>query len=613
MKKHLALLLAILMVASSLLVIVPTAEGETASSGTASGRYVPEIAYANVNYVGNIHMMFAVPVTDALAEGESLKLLLWTSREASASFSYNDIAKIVLEPEAEPVSIGGVDHLVYKYSELTATQMANTVCVRPVVIDANNTAKSYGKLVEYSVLKYVESVKGNIDGIDGIEDEGVIEALNDILDFGTIAQKVSSPVAPLYYPSDKVNKIYATALVNGLDKGRQLASFFKYEEGATATLITPFIDGVTATKVTDAEGNEIEDLDPYSDGYQIAAVDSDLEFIVHYAYTSVRNVNADAIGAGVDVNNYDDPLLTNSPDLVKKKSNVSYTIGKDCHVNISGAACVLDSAGRMNYWNSFKTVADPSNPDNLVIQITATNSPAFNLTNLKPSDFTGVGFGDTLYPAFTFEITLGAINGVMPTTGAYYFRHRLKSEGGAYSDSSEVADLNIFLIRKGKVMLYDTDSNYNNNVVVGEIPETGMRKFAITVDALTGMTYGYAENLETGVMEKTSESQIQLHSKFIANQDKYLADPAANPELACYENIFTFFTKAKGLEPIWNTGAGLKQSADFESSSIEIGGVMTPVKNSDGTFNMDAVKALAERDYSFLLDDFKLTMGAIYE
>ena len=78
-------------------------------------------------------------------------------------------------------------------------------------------------------------------------------------------------------------------------------------------------------------------------------------------------------------------------------------------------------------------------------------------------------------------------------------------------------------------------------------------------------------------------------------------------------STIAFFTKAKGLEPIWNTGAGLKQSADFESASIEIDGVMTPVKNSDGTFNMDAVKALAERDYSFLLDDFKLTMGAIYE
>ena len=611
MKKYLAMLLAVVMIASALFVIAPTAESDSGASSVTSNRYIPEIAYANVNYVDSIRMMFAVPVAE-LGEGESLKLILWNSREESVAFSYNDIIKIVLEPAAEKATIGGVEHLVFTYDGLDATKMTTSVCVRPVVIK-DGVATSYGKLVEYSVLEYVESAKGHIDGIDGINNSEVIGLLDNMLAFGTIAEQTFNDKAPLYYPSDEVNKIYVTSVVNGIEKGRTLSGFFKKSGEPTASFIAPFIDGVTVTKVTDMNGNLIEDIDPYVDGYQIEASESDLEFKVHYDYVSVRNVNAASLGAGIEVNNYDDPLASNPPELVKKKSNVSYTVGKDCFVNISGTACTLDSNSRMNYWHSFKTVQDPSNPDNLVIQLTATGAPAFNLTNLKPSDFAGVGFGDTLYPAFTFEITLGAVNGVMPTTGAYYFRHRLKSEGGAYASSSDVADLYIFLVRNGKVMLYDTDSNYNNNVVVGEIPETGMRKFAITVDALTGMTYGYAENLETGVMEKTSESQINLHSKFIANQDKYLADPAANAELACYENIYTFFTKAKALEPIWTFGPSVKQSNAFEASSIEINGVNTPIKNSDGTFNMDAVKALAERDYSFLLDNFKLTMGAIYD
>ena len=610
MKKHLAMLLAVIMIASSLFILVPAAESDSASSGITSNRYIPAIAYANVNYVDSIRMMFAVPVAE-LGEGESLKLILWTSREESAAFSYNDIIKTVLEPETEKANIGGVDHLVFVYDALDATKMTTSVCVRPAVIK-NDVAISYGKLVEYSVLEYVESAKGHIDGINGIANTEVIDLLNNMLAFGTIAEKAFGSKSPLYYPSDDVNKIYATTVVNGIEKGRTLSGFFKKGD-SSASFIAPFIDGVTVSKVTDTSGNVIEDIDPYVDGYQIEVVDSDMEFIVHYDYTSVRNVNAESLGANVEVNNYDDPLLSNPPDLVKKKSDVSYTVGSHCFVNISGAACTLDKNNRMNYWHSIKTVADPSNPDNLVLQLTATGAPAFNLTNLKPSDFAGVGFGDTLYPAFTFEITLGSVNGKMPTTGAYYFRHRLKSEGGAYSGSSEVADLYIFLVRDGKVMLYDTDSNYNNNVVVGEIPESGMRKFAITVDALTGMTYGYAENMETGAMEMTSQSQIQLHSKFLANQDKYLSDPTGNALLACYENIYTFFTKAKALEPIWTFGPSVKQSDAFEASSIEINGVNTPIKNSDGTFNMAAVKALAERDYSFLLDDFKLTMGAIYD
>ena len=618
MKKNLALLLVLVMLLGSIFSVVPMAEGESDTSSSAQAeRYIPEIKYANVNYLNDIHMMFAVPVTDALAEGESIKLVVWNSRAGSVAFSYGDLVKEVLEVETT-TTIKGEECLVYKYKNISATEMTKTICVRPVVVDANGTAKAYGKLLEYSVLKYVETAKGNIDGIEGIDNEEVLELLDDMLEFGTKAQMVSSKLPPIYYPNDDVNKIYTTAMVNGINKGRTLAGFFKYEEGGKASFNAPFIDGVTVSKITDLEGNVIEDADKFTDGHQFESVDSDLEFIVHYAYTSVRNVNAESIGAGIEVNNYDDPLASNPPELVKKKSDVSYTIGKDCFVNISGAACTLDKSSRMNYWHSFKTVQDPNNPDNLVIQLTATGAPAFNLTNIKPSDFQGVGFGDTLYPAFTFEITLGAVNGKMPTTGAYYFRHRLKSEGGVYSDSSDVADLYIFLVRDGKVMLYDTDSNYKNNVVVGEIPTTGMRKFAITVDALTGMTYGYVENLETGVMEKTSESQINLHSKFIANQNKYLEDPAGNELLACYENIYTFFTKAKALEPIWTFGPSVKQSDEFENSSIKIDGVDTPVlagydEEGNKMFNMNAVKALAERDYSFLLDDFKLTMGAIYE
>ena len=254
----------------------------------------------------------------------------------------------------------------------------------------------------------------------------------------------------------------------------------------------------------------------------------------------------------------------------------------------------------MNYWNSIKVVENPTDSEDTVFQLTATNSPAFYMTAVTPAEFAGVGFGDTIYPAFTFEMTLGATGGKMPTTGYYYFRHRFVALG------QSVADLRIFKITRGVVQIAD-------GTTVGTIPESGMRRFAISVDALTGEAYGYAENLETGEMEFVAKGMLAEHVNYTARAKAYAEDPVANANLAMYANVYSFFTQSSKLEPTWDFGNGPKINEEFEASSIEIDGVMTPVKNDDGSFNMDAVKAVAERDYSFLLDDFNLVMGFAYD
>ena len=312
-------------------------------------------------------------------------------------------------------------------------------------------------------------------------------------------------------------------------------------------------------------------------------------------------MNPDALGVGLEVNNCDaEPVGGNG--LVTKNSHLSINIKGYGTVNLSGAACVLETVSnpRMNYWNSVKVVENPLNPDDTVFQLTATNSPAFYMTAVTPADFAGVGFGDTIYPAFTFVMTLGATGGKMPTTGYYYFRHRFAALG------QSVADLRIFKITKGVLQIAD-------GTTVGTIPETGMRRFAISVDALTGEAYGYAENLETGAMEFVAKGKLAEHVNYTARVTAYYEDPVANANLAMYANVYSFFTQSTKLEPTWDFGNGPKINEEFEASSIEIDGVTVPVKNEDGTFNMDAVKAVAERDYSFLLDDFNLVMGFTYE
>ena len=122
MKKNLAFILALVLIVGAIFSVIPMAEGESGSSGETTSRYVPEIAYANVNYVDNIYMMFAVPVAE-LGEGESLKLLVWDSRSESNSFSYYDIIKDVIDAEAEAVAIGNASYLVFKYDGLNANDM----------------------------------------------------------------------------------------------------------------------------------------------------------------------------------------------------------------------------------------------------------------------------------------------------------------------------------------------------------------------------------------------------------------------------------------------------------------------------------------------------------
>lgn len=586
MKKNLALILMLVMLLSSLLAIVPAAEGEVEAPAEES--YTPKITYSNLNYADKIYMMFAVPAT-TLAEGEAVKLIVWESRLDSIAFSYNDQIKDVLDPEAATVTIGGVEHYVFKYDKLAASQMTNVICTRPVLLKGDLPV-AYGELEEYSILEYVVSAKGGIEGIAGLTNTEALGLLDALLDFGARAQQYAYDVEYDFYANDPVNKIYVSTVMNGVAKNdKTFASFFKYEEGETITFEAPFFDGKNVVKVTDAQGNEFVDLDDTTDGIQILPTNGDLNLIVYYENVSVRALTADELG----------------PDFVLNNSmTTSQSINKDTKTNMSGLASTMDKYNRMNYWHGFKTVPDPDDPNGLVLMVTATNAPALQYVNTTAANWQGYGFGDTVYPAFTFELRLGAVNGKMPTTGSYYFRNRVKADG----ISSYGVDLHIYSIVNGAVTLSD-------GTVVGTIPETGMARFAITIDARTNKIYGYCEN-EKGEIELTAECDLALSQDFQTLQERHATnladeDPNNDNTYIAFESVFNFFTKSS-LEPTWVFGSGKGTNKEFEASEIEIDGVMTKIKDGE-TFNLVAVQALAERDYSFLLDDFKITLGYVYE
>ena len=589
MKRNLALVISIVMLLCFVFQIAPLA-------ATDSG-YTPRVAYANLSYTDQLCMMFAVPIPTSTVDGATVKLLLWKSRDDSLSFSYSDPAKIVLDAGPASVRLDGVGHYIFSYSNIAADDMTAVFCVRPVIVK-DDKAIAYGSLVEYSVLEYVKGAKGEIDGVAGLPTDkaAVLETLDYMLDFGAAAQKSFGKDYD-YYANDELRSIYVVTDVNGTRGERSLAGFFKHEEGEYVTIASPFVDGMQVDRVFDTSGVELLDVDEYTEGIQINSVDSDLDLVVYYKNIRLKELTGEEIGIGFEVNNYEDGVIGGTPGLVVKSSHAAIIFTGIGSANLSGGASIMDHYGRMNYWNAIKTIQDPTDPDGVVVQMVATNTPAFYFTT-EAGSLTGAGIGDTVYPAFTLELELGAVNGKMPSIEKVYFRHR---QGDSGVDNEKMVDVELFDIKEGVVTLL------SNGETVGKVPETGMKRFAFTIDLLTGKVYAYAGD-DSGNMQKVTECDLVLPDVFYLRQEKHIANqtddiPWNDKTLMSYESIYNYFALSK-----------IETHITFGVNGVNSGTIdgFEAFKSPGGRYNMAEVKALAESDYSFLLDDFAIVAGYVY-
>ena len=585
MKKNLALVLALIMLVGALFSVIPMADGEGSSEATA--KYVPEIAYANINYTDKLTMMFAVPAPASLGEGESVKLLFWNSRDDSLAFSYSDITKLVIEPETAKATIGGVEHLVFKYDALDATQMTEVVCVRPVVVKGEKAA-AYGKLVDYSVVEYVASAKGEIEGIPALSNAGVIELLDNMLNFGGFAQKYISTEVYDFYANDTLRKLYVNVVINGANKGKYFAGFFKYDEEEYLTVAAPFFDGAEVSKVYDSEGKLLEDLDIYSEGVQIEMKDQDLVLTAEYSNRSLYSLSGEILGPDFEVNNHDEGVVGGYPGKVVRSSSAAITINGFGSANLNG-----NSSTTNYYWNSIKTIANPADANDIVVQLTATHIPVFYPT---VNTFATAGLGDTIEPVFTIEMELGAYNNVAPTSSHFYIRHRAIDPG---QSKTSAVDIRIFKIISGTLYIANAAGAYNTPVL--ELPKTGLKKVAIVVDPTTEMIYAYAED-DNGQMNFVASESLNINAQWLARQTAYKTDPVANSQLSMYDNVYDFFMQSK-LELGFSFGAN--------TGKDKFDDLMTADKKS--FIDMSAVKDRAEKNYSFLMDNYSITLGRVYE
>lgn len=316
--------------------------------------------------------------------------------------------------------------------------------------------------------------------------------------------------------------------------------------------------------------------------------------IIYYGNTAlgtIARLYAEDYGPQMSVNNIDGSEVVGGNGYVVKNSVTDVRLTTGYSYNMSAPACLSSGYGITSYYSGAKIVDDPTSSDNKALMITATNHSSLQFSQIKTDELVASGFGGADSSVFTLEVTLGSVNGVAPSGIQSYIRHRLKPENSDV-DASYFCDLRIFKIDGGELLLADGTS-------VGKIPESGMRRFTITIDTQSGRICGYAGGA-SGMVETTADALIAASYNFKSRQDAYLADPESNSDLACYKNLYTFFTEAGKLEHSFYKSASV-DSAEFESAAIELDGVMTKVKNDDGSFNLTAVQALAERECSLLL------------
>ena len=665
MKKNLALVLSVVMLLGSLFGVMSMAEATEGTTPpveeTPVVEYAPEIAYSSVSYTDKMYVSFAVNAPAQLAEGESVKLILWSSIDSVDTFSYKSEKKLVIDAEAELAKIGEADYLVFKYDALTAADLANVIYARPVVVSADK-ATAYGSVVEYSVLEYVSAAKGEFEDIAGLEDPEYIGVLDSMLEFGALAQKYLLEDAPEFFVNEKLNKIFMTPNLVGTAKDKTFAGFFKYEEGGYITLTFPHFDGFEVVSVSDKDGAPVVDADD-TPGFQIASVDADVELSVAYKNIAITTLVADNYGADFNFNTVDGyigssanfkqgdtakdgtHLLNDVKQVTWNNSSISYT---------NGGEKADGSNKNWRRYHGFKTVADPENEGQLVFQWTASDYGGFTHAQFSENNLRAAGVDDTIGAVITFEMELGGHNGKVANIGTLYHRLRLtkgkyylKDNNGNYVDAKgnivseenkvlSTANLDIDTpicrVSGGMFQIVTGNKQYAD---VGEVPVDGMRKFAVTVDYDAEMVYGYVE--EDGVMKLKQSAPIYC-AKYADNKDKYGFDgmkslimPSTLTDVLGFSNGWTFTGSSN-----WGDGNNALVDLDGDGEATDkvmdgyvanptsywalVNGNLTAFSASKHSadqrmspnYNLKAVQMYAEANCGILIDNYYLVVGNPY-
>ena len=204
---------------------------------------IPElsIAYCNLSFRDSVCIKYAVD-----ANVSDVKILIWTSPEAEYTLGTHDdeITEYYFE------NIGGVPHMIFDYTELTAKQMTDVVYARAYT--RVNGVDYYSDVNKYSILQYAYNKLGKTAA--ATTDTELKEMLTHMLAYGAAAQK--------YLNDYKVDRLatadwYQVKVTSGkLDDG---CTHGLYLPGDKVTMVAPVTDanGATFSHWEDSKGNKI--------------------------------------------------------------------------------------------------------------------------------------------------------------------------------------------------------------------------------------------------------------------------------------------------------------------------------------------------------------------
>ena len=594
MKKKLALILALVMLMGTVFSMIPATAAEAAASET----YEPKISYANINCSDKFYVMFAVPApTTDLGDNTEVKLLAWADKSLSKAFSYNDLDKTVVSAEADKITIEGSQYLVFKYDGLTAANMTNIIAARPVIVnttDNETTVVRYGNIIEYSVLEYVATAKGEFGTAALSED--IIEMLDTMLAFGRRAQMYSAGSYD-FFADDELSKIWYIPIINGVEGKKTFGGFFK--KGADlATVSAPHFDDYAFINFVDANGEDLYDVD--------GSVDNGTQMLVAGAGALPLDENGDLVLKAKYGTHYMAKADANTANF---SSINQWEHGGGHKYDLNQGGMGFDPASLISdvSYSALDLVDDPYAAGEKAYRVCGNTNYALGLglsVNEWKSSFkvnSVPGFGDTINAIATIEfIVARGPDGQLPTTGYLRIRH---------STSKDVTNIGHFA-SDGTFMLFDGIDGKTKISLPMKVAEAGWTRYALVFDLTNDVIYAYAGDADGELVYQAQTSnpyRVGAH----ATAEKWI-DYIGTDDVRIQwmgggnRNHFTEAEKSGGLL------ADLDGDGVGETSMYELGEDGTPALDGSGNkiLNKSAIKYCFEQYTSMYFKSFCTYVGS---
>ena len=460
MRKYLALLLIMALSLTALLGLAPMASAEEEAVTPSQ-----DIAYFNVSLKMGATILYAVPADgytvnpDGTVDG--LQLLVFDGTKP-ALFSYTQATSVV--EASGKTTINGKTYIVFSYSELSASQMTDTIYARVVYTKADGF-RSYGEVYDYSIAEFANWYLNR-------ETSQHVELVETMLVYGDAAAAYKpSANAASYKASDakdlatiSVQRVLDGVAIDSTPVVTQLAA-----KGSTVTLNQPFLDGAVFESWSGAE---------VTDGK--ITVSDNVELVANYSSKQFYSWDFEGETVGAYKNN-DSTYLKNgvTTHAFLKPDGTAYTpVSTVKDVFATGSS---SSNQRVPHeYSSFEIVEIDGNK---CLRYGHSGAGETKLTQ-NGVTFKGTGVGNTV--GFTIQMDLmTSPDGTVPATQFRIDRYGASTSGPIIFSFDSSANVYV--------------GNYDaTGTQIGQLSADRFSTVTVTYNADTGMIDGYVDGVYGG-------------------------------------------------------------------------------------------------------------------